>query len=656
MKLETGLPRWATVLAFVVTAIVGLGGCETFNLVNPFSSGNDAYSDAESAWSDGEYAEALSDAAYAIARDEKHYKAMQFLIDNYETAIGQIDEELATLSEGEPTYDKLVRKAEIYDDLYWFYAYVSDEGDTAVTIERGRNSIEIPIRDISENIAAVQTQGMELAEVEAMALIEAEDFEGAEEVISTAASRFTSDDEEADTLRARYAGIFADRAEEIMANLTVDNHEEARFLLVLARGLNRDSERIIALSERLPEEAIAVILAAADEVASAGTKEAAVEALEFTSATRSYIDEIDAYRAVRAPYVEGLLEAWPQHIAELEAAYDGSIDQAVTIRAEHNDMLYMARDWSEHVTFDHEAGLRRMKEFVELSTVRVAVVSSREFSASTRRRLASQVRSALYDTEDQNRWFFFFTEDDIDLEHNGRLDLLSGADSEYQALMGQVNVFASQDDAYLDAVYALRPDATTDELNELGIDYVIKLTADVEELDLDTNERTEDDEKTFYLTEDGEFTDNPIITTMLRPTWNETKEQYDDEADAREAFNQLSLLQDNGVEAAHFDIPYTRVYEWESGEQEIEIEVEAVRVSDERRLFRDRFDTVVPARSPDRLVEIVTDFRDLEDQILEYEGGVDSESAPAGVSAQDVGDALEENLEMEDLVEAFLRG
>lgn len=635
----------------LIGVVVALGGCATLGIVNPFSSGNEAFADAQRAWADGDYAGALSDAAYAIARDEKHYKAIQFLIDNYQTAIDAIDSELASLGEGEATYDSLLAKADIYYELEWFYKYIADEGMTSVTLERGKNSVVIPIRDISAEVAEVRTKGMELAEVEAMALIEAEQFEDAQEVVRDAASRFASDSDEAETIRATYADLFADRVEEIMADLTIENAANAQSLLYLARGLNR-SDRIQALSDRLTEEAVQAYYAAADELVAEGTKGARAEALALTAGTRAYISDIDDYKSRRVPYVAALLEVWPAHIAEIEAEYDGTIDGALAIREEYNAMLDLAKGWPQ-VSFDAPAALAQMRDFVEASTTRIAVVMSPEFSSTTRDRLAGQLRSMIYDVEDQDQWYFLYTEDDISLEKDADLTLYSGADEDFQSLIRASGIFPGGDDDYLQTAASLSPDASSEELQALHIDYVVKLIAEVEELDLDTEDRTEEAEGTFILTSEGEFTQNPLVSGLLRPEWNRLlEENNDDRVAALEAFQ--PFLRDNDLEAIYYDVAYIREFEWEQGEQEIEIEVAAYRVSDDRRLFRDRFSTTVMLRSGDRLVDIEAEDRELAARILEFES-TGSAPSPAGVSERDVTEALNENLEVDDLFEALTR-
>lgn len=624
-------------VAVVIAALVVLSGCETLGLASPFSDGADAFTDAQYDWGDKDYSSALRNAALAVYYDEKHYGAYKFIVEKYAEGMEKIQEQLDELAAGEPTVESVAREVQIYVDLADFVDSLDDGTDPRIVTFR-KDQIEIPMTDYAPQISQARSRGYELALTAGTNHLESGDVDAADETFGVLMSTFVErTDEKREAAGSMISGLFADRAEAIMANMSYDVLEPASKLLSIAKGYH-ESERVADLQAAVDTAGMELVFGEADAVASAGTIQAYEQAIDIGKQAYDFTSNEKAVDERIAGYATKALAIADRHVREAEAAYDGTRTGQSAVYSSYDTLLTWLEEWPEATGY--EDALDRLSAFIETSKIRVYLVADESFESGLRSRVLTDVRRVT--REESDRAFYFHTSADLEeLDELENSFVMSGWNDLYNDYDGEMLPDDTRD--YQAKLRSLSADSSTEELEAMGIDYIIRVSANPGRLSSDTATRHETIELDACKTTEGEINDERAIMAAIRVAKNEGASTY------------RTALEESDIAEVWFGETLEVEFARTSGSQDVRYTVSMERVSDGRRVYNGRFSDTLQTATDEVLTSISGSNEELRQFVASKHGGVREvpELGKPGTTA--VTKAFEDSYEPEAIAKALVR-
>lgn len=624
-------------VAMIIAALVVLGGCETLGLASPFSDGADAFSDAQYDWGDKDYSSALRNAALAIYYDEKHYGAYQFIVEKYDDGMEKIQQQLDELAAGEPTIESVAREVEIYVDLADFVDSL-DEGTDPRVVTFRKEQIEVPMTDYTPRIAEARSRGYELAVAAGTAQLESGDVDAADETFGTLMTTFVGPvDEKREAAGSMVSELFADRAETLMADMSYGILEPASRLLSIAEGYHA-SERVADLQAAVDAAGMELVFGEADAVAAEGTIQAYDRAIDIGKQAYDFTSNEKAVDARIAGYVQQALSVADQQVREAEAAYDGTRSGQSAVYAAYDTLLTWLEEWPD--ASGYEDALDRFATFIETSKIRVYLVVDDSLESGIRNRVLTDVRGLV--REGSERAFYFHTGADLKELDELKNSFIMGAWNDlYNDYDGEMLPDDTRD--YQAALRGLSADCTTEELEALGIDYIIRVSANPGRGSSDTSTRRETIELGAYKTTEGEIGDERAIMTAIQMAKNQGESTY------------RTALEESDIAEVWFGETVDVEFAQTSGSQDVRYTVSMERVSDGRRVYNGRFSDTLRSSTDEVLTSISGSNEELRRFVAAKHGGVREVPELGEPGAAALTTAFEDSYEPEAIAKALIR-
>jgi hypothetical protein len=497
--------------ALLALALLGLGSCATLGIANPFSSGMESYEKGMHAWRDGNQAKALYDMAWAIRRDNKHYPAINFMINNYSSAMATIEARLAALKD---TSDlaKLAELAEIYSNLTEFHTMIHREGQ-AYVLESGKKSLSIEHRDFSAPRAAVIKRGNEMALVESKQQLAAGNLNKAKAALDLNIRHFygtTSDERNA--ARTLASDLLTEEAEKRIQNLTAADMELIKNLIMTARSYAK-SDRLDELNKNLETQALAVTFKAADELAAPGTIAGYEAAIAKGQEATNFVTDRNLLSERLYGYVNKLVVLLNADVETKKTAYNNTEASFDAVGAAYLKLLRYLTGWEKAVGFDTKTLLAAWAKFNESSKVRVFAVANATAGNANRDALLAGLKAF----NPSGKYYWFHSAAEFKNVEDAERAILNRGDkfSNYYRNAGQP-LFADTTSAFTSGLRALNSNSPLGSARDLGIDVLISISATLDEVrNLKRVTRKETVVKTYYVA-DGVIKDDPATITLLK--------------------------------------------------------------------------------------------------------------------------------------------
>ncbi len=495
--------KWRYQLLAALTMIFLASGCQMLGMANPFSSGADSYQRATRAWDSNNPAEALSYAANAVYRDEKHWPAYRFIVANYDEAMGQINARLAELDQQEQSVEVVREKVRTLRDMMWFVRYVSDfPGDSTdpKIVESKNDSVAIPLTDYETPLAEAQAQGYAIAFSQASTLIAAGQVEEAVEALQVVTRDFVQGAEERAAAETAIAGFLVETATPLVARLTLENLDEATGLLAAARRFE-ETEEVAALTQELNSRAPALIFAEADRIARPGTVAAIESALGVAVQVRNYAGDDAEVSARLVSYAQRLADLYKRGV-ETSARTAGRTRQGNrAVEDQYTQLLAFLHAWPS-VT-GHETALEEFAAFTQSSRTMVHVVLDEGYG-NARNGVVASLEAALANQSGKDIWVI--SKENQELAQT-RQRVFQGhergrwwsANSE----QAEQIIYPDSSVRYLDAANGLTTASSLDEARALNIDFLVRITVETTVGNARSSQRQDVQSVSAYQKTDG---------------------------------------------------------------------------------------------------------------------------------------------------------
>jgi len=164
----------STLIVALGLLLVGMSSCAS--IMAQFSGAYDPYEKGMKTWGRKEAAVTLKYMAQSLSVDAKYTDPINFLVKNYAEISAKAAEDLKANTES--TFDLVVEKARMYDDLIYFYSKVSD-GTVVNPLGSGKQTLTIEIVDYATPRKTLADKGIKLGIAEGKAEITANKIDDA---------------------------------------------------------------------------------------------------------------------------------------------------------------------------------------------------------------------------------------------------------------------------------------------------------------------------------------------------------------------------------------------------------------------------------------------------------------------------------------------